>query len=230
MSILPEELQSFEYYKGLTPMYLQNVHGFLDQIKIWFNLCMLKSNILTCGTDIRCGAVAVSSRTDSIVSVIDEIFAFLDIFNTSGQHLSESADILDKLAALFGVSRQFSVTIEDEKKQLNLSDNDLLILIKCQVIKNFFNGTYEHLMRCFEIVNLPIMPLTDTQPAHCKMYMLLQDENEVSQNVKDMFLSGMLSVESMGIYYTYAIQIAQNIAIFDSLSSTAVFDVGQFII
>ena len=185
---------------------------------------------LTCGTDVRCGAVVVGSRTESIVSVIDKIFAFLDIFNTSGQHLSESADILDKLASLFGVSRQFSVTIEDEKKQLNLSDNDLLILIKCQVIKNFFNGTYEHLMRCFEIVNLPVMPLTDTQPAHCKMYMLLQDENEVSQNVKDMFLSGMLSVESMGIYYTYAIQIAQNIAIFDSLSSTAVFDVGQFII
>lgn len=230
MSILPEELQSFEYYKGLTPMYLQDVHGFLDQVKIWFNLCMQKASILTCGTDVRCGAVTVGSRTDSIVSVIDKTFAFLDIFNTSGQHLSESSDILDKLASLFGVSRQFSVTIENEKKQLNLSDNDLLILIKCQVIKNFFNGTYEHLMRCFEIVNLPVMPLTDTQPAHCKMYMLLQDENEVSQNVKDMFLSGMLSVESMGIYYTYAIQIAQNIAIFDSLSSTAVFDIGQFII
>ena len=230
MSILPEELQSFEYYKGLTPMYLQDVHGFLDQVKIWFDLSMQKASILTCGTDVRCGAVVVGSRTESIVSVIDKTFAFLDIFNTSGQHLSESADILDKLASLFGVSRQFSVTIEDKKKQLNLSDNDLLILIKCQVIKNFFNGTYEHLMRCFEIVNLPIMPLTDTQPAHCKMYMLLQDENEVSQNVKDMFLSGMLSVESMGIYYTYAIQIAQNIAIFDSLSSTAVFDIGQFII
>lgn len=230
MSILPEELQSFEYYKSLTPMYLQNVHGFLEQIKIWFDLSMQKSKVLTCGINVRCGTTVVSSRTDSIVSVIDAIFAFLDIFNTSGQHLSESTDILDKLASLFGVSRQFSVTIENEKKQLNLSDNDLLILIKCQVIKNFFNGTYEHLMRCFEIVNLPVMPLTDTQPAHCKMYMLLQDENEVSQNVKDMFLSGMLSVESMGVYYTYAIQIAQNIAIFDSLSSTAAFDVGQFII
>lgn len=229
MSILPEELQSFEYYRGLTPMYLQDVHGFLEQVKIWFNSTMQKSSILTCGTDVPCG-VEADSRTESIVSVIDKTFAFLDIFNTSGQHLSESADILDKLASLFGVSRQFSVTIEDEKKQLNLSDNDLLILIKCQVIKNFFNGTHEHLMRCFEIVNLPVMPLTDTQPAHCKMYMLLQDENEVSQNVKDMFLSGMLSVESMGIYYTYAIQIAQNIAIFDSLSLTAVFDVGQFII
>lgn len=229
MSILPEELQSFEYYKGLTPMYLQDVHGFLEQVKIWFNSTMQKSTVLTCGTDVPCG-VEADSRTESIVSVIDKTFAFLDIFNTSGQHLSESADILDKLASLFGVSRQFSVTIEDEKKQLNLSDNDLLILIKCQIIKNFFNGTHEHLMRCFEIVNLPVMPLTDTQPAHCKMYMLLQDENEVSQNVKDMFLSGMLSVESMSIYYTYAIQIAQNIAIFDSLSSTAVFDVGQFII
>lgn len=229
MSILPEELQSFEYYRGLTPMYLQDVHGFLEQVKIWFNSTMQKSSILTCGTDVPCG-VKADTRTESIVSVIDKTFAFLDIFNTSGQHLSESADILDKLASLFGVSRQFSVTIENEKKQLNLSDNDLLILIKCQVIKNFFNGTHEHLMRCFEIVNLPVMPLTDTQPAHCKMYMLLQDENEVSQNVKDMFLSGMLSVESMGIYYTYAIQIAQNIAIFDSLSLTAVFDVGQFII
>lgn len=229
MSILPEELQSFEYYRGLTPMYLQDVHGFLEQVKIWFNSTMQKSSILTCGTDVPCG-VEADSRTESIVSVIDKTFAFLDIFNTSGQHLSESADILDKLASLFGVSRQFSVTIENEKKQLNLSDNDLLILIKCQIIKNFFNGTHEHLMRCFEIVNLPVMPLTDTQPAHCKMYMLLQDENEVSQNVKDMFLSGMLSVESMGIYYTYAIQIAQNIAIFDSLSSTAVFGVGQFII
>lgn len=229
MSILPEELQSFEYYRGLTPMYLQDVHGFLEQVKIWFNSTMQKSSILTCGTDVPCG-VEADTRTESIVSVIDKTFAFLDIFNTSGQHLSESADILDKLASLFGVSRQFSVTIENEKKQLNLSDNDLLILIKCQVIKNFFNGTHEHLMKCFEIVNLPVMPLTDTQPAHCKMYMLLQDENEVSQNVKDMFLSGMLSVESMGIYYTYAIQIAQNIAIFDSLSSTAVFGVGQFII
>lgn len=230
MSILPEELQSFDYYRNLTPMYLKDIHGFFEQIKIWYNFSMKKSGVITCGLDVPCG-VNTSTKTQSIVSIIDETFKFLDIFNTTSQHLDESSDILNKLGAFFGVSRNFSVTIDSEKKSLSLSDDEFLILVKCQVIKNFFEGTQEHLIKCFNLVNLPVMPLTDANhTAHCMMYMLLQDENEVSQNVKDMFLAGMLSVESLGIYYTYAIQIARNIAIFDSFVATSMFDSGQFII
>lgn len=230
MNILPEELQSFKYYQNLIPMYLKNTHGFLEQIKIWYRVFMQSTSTLRCGVDVPCG-VKADEKTESMVTDINKIFNFLDIFNKFGSSdFSEADDVLNKLANLFGVTRNFSVEVNDERIQLSLSDSDLLTLIKCQIIKNFFDGTYEQLIKCFEIVNLPILPLTDTSPAHCKMYMLLNSEDEVSQNIKNMFLAGMLSIESMGIHYTYAIQIAENIAIFDSSVSTAVFDAGQFVL
>lgn len=232
MSILPEELQSFKYYENLTPMYLKDVDGFLDQIQIWFDVFMKKGFESVCSNNNFCGDNIIGRNSNSAVYVIDKIFNCLDIFNKfSNLNSVASSDLLDKLASLFGVKRRFSVIINDVRKQLQLNDKEQLILIKCQIIKNFFEGSYEHLIKCFNLIDLPILPLTkQNSQAHCEMYMLLKSEDEVSENIKDMFLAGLLSIESMGIYYSYAIQIAENIAIFDKLLENASFDIGQFVL
>lgn len=228
MSILPTKLQSFDYYRNLVPMYLQDVHGFLEQIKIFFDIGFQSGNFLFCGNDVVCGTT-LGFTGSSVLSSIDRTFSFLDIFNMSKTHNDESSDILDKLAALFGVTRRFSVNVGEVKKDLQLSDDDLLILIKFQVIKNFFDGSQERLSKCITLTGLPIMILTDTS-GHCKSYMLIQDDTPISENVQYMFLAGLLNIESMGIRYSYALQSAENIAIFDSLNSASSFDNGRFIL
>ena len=234
MAILPKEMQSFDYYKKLTPMYLAQLPSFMIHEKIFFDIGFQPESTLTCGQFTACG-VDEDVRTSSIFSTAMRIFRSLDIFEVAYANYWTTNDVLDKLAALFGVSRHFTVinTVEgtDTEYELNLSNSDLILLIKCQVIKNFFDGSFEELDGYYKLVGLPVIALTDSNAvAKCNMYMLLLQENEVSENVKKMFLAGLLSVESIGIQYTYNIVLAPNIAIFDSVSTTAGFDAGQFIL
>lgn len=243
--ILPEKTRNFSYYEKLLPLYLQEEENFKSHFKILFDVFFAENyfDTLVCSNETICSDTTICGTAiikNSVVSAIDKAFALLDIFGrtlgnrTYGSYVDMSAnesDALDKLAALFGISRNFSVTIADEKIQLSLNNQDLLTFIKCQVIKNYFNGTFAELEKYYKDVNLPILCLTDsTTAAHCKMYMLLSNNDEISENIKNLFLSGKLSVESLGIYYSYSIQTATNIAIFDSTIEASSFDYGQFVI
>lgn len=246
VSLIPEEVSSFSYYEKLTPLYLQNSETFMKHFEIFYEMGFLPEGSQLLCNQALCDEVVVGQSRFSVLNLGIELFKFLDIFtvlNPTRRYEdvvyitnSTKSDVLDKLAKLFGISRNFSIPDlvgedEDATKEISLNDSDLLMLIRCQVIKNFFNGTFEDLLRCYKLINLPILPLTDSiNPAHCKIYLLLSNIYEVSQNVKDMFLAGLLSIESMGIYYTYAIQVAENIAVFDSTLSSSSFDLGQFVI
>lgn len=233
LSIIPDKIRDFEYYKSLLPMYLRTQDEFLSHFYNLFRLGLSHKSSTRCSTSVICSQTLLCGESmSSICSTAEDIFSCLDIFNRLNNNvINVNGDVLDKLAALFGVARHFSIVINKQKKDLHLSDDDLTILIKCQVIKNFFSGTFEELRQCYALVDLPVAIITRLgATATCNMYMLLSREDEVSENVKDMFCAGLLTIESMGITYTYAINIAESIALFDSTSINATFDHGQFII
>ena len=197
-----------------------------------------------------------SMSTNAIASTIDLLFEMLNIFDLnctenhpsgyeSNQHFlsfinsiknSENgtkSDILDKIGNLFGLKRRFSVDISGTIYELNLNNADFLTLIRCTIIKNYFDGSFEELNQYYKDAGLPVFILTNaSNPAQCDVHLIdIEGSNyEISTNVKRMFLAGLLMVESVGISYTYSIHGIQSTAIFDSNDVSKVFDAGVFVI
>lgn len=193
---------------------------------------------------------------DSISSTIDFLFELLNIFDVDCEqsHLSgfeanehylsmlnmmedtndgNSSDILDKIGNLFGLKRAFSVDVGGTEYMLNLNNKDFLTLIKCTIIRNYFDGSFAELNQYYKDAGLPVFILTNaSNPAQCDVHLIdIEGSNyEISTNVKRMFLAGLLMVESVGISYTYSIHGIQSTAIFDSNDVSKVFDAGVFVI
>ena len=192
--------------------------------------------------------------TNAIASTIDLLFEMLNIFDLnctenhpsgyeSNQHFlsfinsienSESgtkSDILDKIGNLFGLKRRFSLTVEGTTYELNLNNADFLTLIRCTIIKNYFDGSFEQISKYYKDAGLPVFVLT-TGSAQCEMHLIDLEDSEYAQSadIQKMFLAGLLTVESVGISYTYSIHAINNLAIFDSEESSNTFDNGVFVI
>lgn len=233
-SILREEIQPFSYYDSLIPMYLKQSYGFEDMIKMWYDICFAKRE----------------EDSSSITSTIDDLFNCFNIYEFSTeidyrsyiQFISELIDaaadnfsLLDMLADFFGVSRYLSVEVEGEQHDLVLTNAELVTFIKSQIIRNNFDGTLGQFNLFYKSIGLPVIGLFDDNEsgggneAICHVYMLLADTDQISENIQLLFLAGLLSVESLGIRYTYNISSASNIAIFDSTDVNRVFDAGKFI-
>ena len=121
-------------------------------------------------------------------------------------------DILDKLGSIFGVNRYFKVTYEeageDKTEQLQLNNEEFLILIKGQIIKNYCEGTRQQIEEYYKSVGLQIYVQTDsTSEATANLYLTTGTAGssyDYSENIRKMFLGGMLIIDSVGIKYQKA--------------------------
>jgi len=195
-----------------------------------------------------------SMSTNAIASTIDLLFEMLNIFDLnctenhpsgyeSNQHFlsfinsienSENgtkSDILDKIGNLFGLKRRFSIDVSGTTYELNLNNADFLTLIRCTIIKNYFDGSFEQISKYYKDAGLPVFVLT-TGSAQCEMHLIDLEDSEYAQSadIQKMFLAGLLTVESVGISYTYSIHTINNLAIFDSEDSSNTFDNGVMVI
>ena len=120
----------------------------------------------------------------------------------------DKSDWLDKIGELFGVKRALSVQYTENNivktEQLNLNNEDFLKLIQCQIIKNYFNGSYEQIKQYYEKVGLRVLYITAEEEATCNVYLLKTEDSafDYSDNIKKLFLSGLMLIESAGIKYT----------------------------
>ena len=204
MSFLPEKIESFDYYKEKLPLYLQNSYGFLEHFRIWYEL--LKSD------KPETSVVNVGNLILYLMNIFDKDFletiAGLEGSGAGEGDYGDTSDILDKLGDLFGVSRTFTCTYVDEHsqtvtEQLNLNNENFLILIKCQIIKNYCEGTYKQISDYYRAAGLNVFMFTyATDPATCYLYLVeILESDNYSEDVRTMFLAGMLRIESMGITY-----------------------------
>lgn len=226
-SLVDDELKSWQHYRDLIPLYLQNSHGFEEHFKILHDLLL-----------------GVGTASDGMLNLFDifnedflEFIASLEdadipdpVVEPSDRY-GRKSDFLDKLAALFGVTRSFSVVVDGVTKDLTLNNYELLLLIKMQIVRNDFNGSYEQLKKFYSDAGMNVIAIEDPSvPASCSMYLVLTaSDREYSQNVKDMWEAGLLFIKSMGISYVTDYYDLMHIMIWDSNNVNATWDVGRWL-
>lgn len=198
-SILPDTLKSFDYYLHKVPMFLRRSESFMEHFKIWFDL-------LNGGQTEYSGIIPTADCLLYLMNIFDD--SYLSFVNSLEDNDSGAvSDILDKFAALFGVSRIFSVTYKNDddeivKEQLELNNKDLLTLIKAQIVKNYCNGSAAQIEEFYDAVGLKVFVVTTTSNATAFLQLVdIRGSIEYSDNVKKMFKAGMLRIDSLGISY-----------------------------
>lgn len=201
-SLVSPEILKFTYYQDKIPLYLRDSDGFLSHIRIWYYL-------LTGNNDYN-GLLPSWNQVFTMLDIFDPDY-FNNLENIPG-YTSTKCDILDKLASLFGLARAFTVsyydsdTSQDVTTTLNLSNEELAILIKGQIIRNNFDGSREQAEEFYSSAGLKIFSVTDSSTsAKCKL-ILVQNVGEYSNNILALFKAGLLHIPSMGVQYIFTVQ------------------------
>ena len=193
-SILPNELKLFDYYVKKCPLYLQNCSNFIEHFRIWFDFLMGKSS------------------NNGVIGTADTLLKYLDIF-AADYPVDDATDMLDKLASIFGLRRKFKI----DGTVFNLTNADLLLLIKATIIKNYSNGSYSQMKEFYEKAGLNIIFKSDSAAAVTVYLMSIPGSSKAySTNVKNMFLKGLLVIKSMGIQYNFLEQTYSNFLVWDN--------------
>lgn len=227
MSFVPDKIKSYEWYYNKLPLYLKNSYGFSEHFRIWYELL-------------------ISGDKNGIVNVGDTLLYLFNIFDknflqtignlpdsgaTEGNYGTVS-DFLDKLGYLFGVIRNFSVTYkndndEDVTEDLSLNNEDFLLLIKAQIIKNYCEGTYEQIKGYYNSAGLDVFLITTEDGASAHVYLAAPPHSsKYSLNVEKMFKSGLMRIESMGITYTEGVRVLVSFLTWDSTKTKEYWDTG----
>lgn len=231
VSILPDKFKSFEYYINKLPLYLRNSYGFIEHYRIWYDL-MIGEN--------ENGLINVSDTILYLMDIFDDNYLvtirdLTDSGSTGDTDYGSKCDILDKIAALFGVTRNFSITYyednEEIKEELSLNNEDLLLLIKGQIIKNYCEGSYDQIKGYYNDAGLVVYVITAEADATSHIYLAEPEGSmQYSENVKKMFKSGLLRIESMGITYRDSTTELTGFLKWDSSASVELWDVGVWAI
>ena len=162
-------------------------------------------------------------KISGVVPVLDEVLTLLSITDESYllelQSLYEeetsTSEILDMLGSLFGLRRNLSVSYMNggtlTTEELSLDDTDFLTYIRCQIIKNNFDGSYKQFKKYYELAGLDIGIRTwstdsSIPQAHASLYLIgtAGTSTQISTNLRKLFISGNLTIASAGIEYEYS--------------------------
>ena len=154
----------------------------------------------------------------------DELMEYLNIFNSNTKI---STNVLDNIGSIFGCYRKFTVTYDNTYKEVDLNDDDFIVYIKCQIVRQNFKGTNEDLEKLYSlnsdksITPLSLIYIMRENSLDCSIY--FSNYNAFSDDIQTLFLAGYLTIESMGINYYRNLSNVTNIAMFasDDLGSDA---------
>ena len=176
--MIPEKLLDFKYYYNKLPLYLQQSEGFESHFEYWIELLQ------------------------GIDSYADKIESMLDIFNADYLELNpDCGNFLEKLGLLYGVSRVITIS----GNVVTLNNKLLLLLIRMQIVKNYFNGTWDDLYNFyFNVAKLPITYRTNgtlsVQIYFVSTSSLGYSDEELSI-IFSLLQNGYLYIESLGVKY-----------------------------
>ena len=196
MNFLPDNNLTLDYYVNKLTLFLRKSYGITDHVEIFYGF-IRQSNI-----------------------TLSNMFEQLDIMNVAFDYytpakLSEMKDnptydnkLLDYLADIFGVSRKFNIQYYDDNLDyhndaLNLSDYELLLLIRMMIIKNNFNGTFDDVKKFYNDVGFKIYMITDAVSGAVNVYLDNSPSYGKTLNIEKMFYAGLFTIESLGIRYQY---------------------------
>ena len=219
MSFYQEELTKFEYYKKYIPLFYRNSYGFVDQFKMLFEMILNSPNN---------GIIFAGDSVLSGYNIFDENYlTWLNDLDPSGM----TCDILEKVASIFGVDRQYTINSDENSLEtLTLTNEEMLMLIKCEIIKNNFMGTREECNRLYDMIGLNIFSLNVEQwgdHAKCRLVLASTPERPYSENIRKLFKAGYLHIASIGIQYIFdELVIPSGTLIWDSQQQSEMWDFG----
>lgn len=221
-SITPETLQSFEYYESKIPLYLKNSYGFMEHFRIWYEV--LKYDV-----------VDNADLFLNLLMIFDpDYLNYLESIDETMAKDTTVCDILDKIGSISGVRRFFTVTYEqggeEVTENLILNNEEFLILIKAQIIKNYCEGTREQMEEYYKSVGLELYVQSSlVGDATADLYLIITSGQTVynySDNIKKMFLAGMFTIQSVGIKYDEALIDADRLLFWSEEESEEVVENG----
>ena len=208
--MIRKDLLEFQYYLNRLSMFMKESYGMQEQFEIFYQQLLQVNN--------------------QFVYLFDQ----LDIFNTQDKELLDTwvSKLIDKIGAIFGCYRKFTIIINEKYEELNLDDYDFIIYIKCQIIKQNFKGTREELSYIYSTFDdgkvtkglldlVMVYVLYQTQvplllnSVQCNIYW--SNYSQYSDNLRKLFLAGYLTIESMGILYNRITQNIDGLGIFASI-------------
>lgn len=197
--MLKEKLTNKKYYLDNMSMFLKESYGVEEQLDMFVD--WLKSMDNLADVSISC----------------------LNIWNPKYKNdlkrkISNDEDFkpLDNLASLIGISRETKIYyyVEGETKPvyeiLHFSNDDLIDLIKINIIQNNYKGTTKELIDLYQNklnYNIWIVPSLKTntmyKSAYCDVYLEVykRDGTLISENIQKMFKYSNLFLRSLGIEY-----------------------------
>lgn len=206
--LIPLTLREFRYYERKLPLYLRNDECFIEHFKLWYELLMGKGDDDTnIAINEFCGVSPTSDLLLYLLNIYDDNFLNVvsQLYNYNGK-----CDLLDELGNLFGLRRSFSFkyydvsSARDVKTSVSLTDSEFLTLIKAQIIRNYCDGTYEQVMQYYADAKLQILPI-NSSAYNASVDAYLNKIDELTDNINKLFKGGYLTIEHLGIRYSYTI-------------------------
>lgn len=187
--MLDKELLNEKYYFDRMSMFLKESYGVEE--RIYFLVKILK-------------------RLDYIyTTILDELNLNNDTFKTK---------ILDFIGELFKCNRNISIKYLHDattKSELSaapithftLNDKYFLLYIKTQIVKQNFDGTQEEIEKLYSSYDFTVKyNSSNSNPLTVTINWENHDSSTDPSNILGcMFLNGLLTIESMGIVYDYAL-------------------------
>lgn len=243
-SILPDKLREFDYYVQKLPIYLQNSYGFIEHFRIWYEVLM--GNVHTAQIN-SSGVVGSADSIFEMLNIFDQtvdssgnitnkylenLSKYENIGDTTDSKYGTKSDILDKLGELFGVRRSFMLSYksyqqdQDVSVWLDLNNEEYLILIKAQIVKNYCDGSFEQLVEYYENIGLHVYITTETSAGYYATSRVNMVENpKITDNIRHLFSSGLLFIKSMGISYILTVSATNTLFWWNENSGDAMPDV-----
>lgn len=212
--LIPLTLREFRYYERKLPLYLRNDDCFIEHFKLWYELLMGNGDD-DMGVTINefCGVSPTSDLLLYLLNIYDVNF-LKTITQLYGYDVNKGSALLDEIGNLFGLKRSFSFKYNEngqvEQTTVSLNDSEFLMLIKGQIIRNYSNGTYEQAMQYYKDANIEILPINSTS-YNATVDAYLNKLDTLSDNIIKLFKGGFLTIEHLGIHYTYSVLELLNI-------------------
>ncbi len=210
--MINEKTLEFEYYLKKLPLYLQNSYGFQEHFRMLFEI-MKDTN------------TTAKDLLNSLNLYDENYFKNIEFIEKT----KNASDLLDKMGSLYGVNRCLDVDYVDESnishhESLILTNEEFLKLILVKSAQNSYEGTYENIKKLYDLINLSIIVSSGKNSG--EIYLYLQTDDYITDNLKYLFLSGLLNIESIGIKYVNRNIENLKLAEWNSEQTYKMWDVG----
>lgn len=211
--MLINKLRQWEYYYHKIPLYVRNSYGIVEHFKIMYDLM-----------------IHLDNTGDTLVKGLD-VFNNNYFTNINCKPDDYSCDILEKVASLYGITRDFDVTYKendvDVKRSLHLTNSELLKLVKARIIQNNYSGSYADSRILYENINLPIYLCQSANDA--EVLVILDSSYGITTNERYMFLANLFTIQSMGITYLTSINEVKTLLLWDTTNELKYWDKGRWL-